>query len=324
MFTATTVSVTDGTRSLLGSRQSTTAPVPGPVILAIGIVVGRNVAPLTPQSGGRERPRTLALGACERTVAFSCPDAETSELLRLGFSRLIIPSRANGVSCRIERETHGGFRVFDADRIACLQDADELLHHIDKLVTVALQRSRPDLYFLHAAAVALRSRVAVLVAPSGTGKSTLTLALVESGFAYLSDELTAIDPTRLLAHPYPHALCLKSPVSWESPLAHAGTVVGRRLHVRAELLHGSANTEPLPLAAFFFLSRLDRDAPVCGRVGTAAAAARLFANTLNGLAHKAAGLNMAVSLAQRVPCFSLNSSDPRAACAAIEAVMHAP
>jgi hypothetical protein len=205
-----------------------------------------------------------------------------------------------------------------------LADADDLLFHLDKFLTVTLQENRPDLYFLHAAAVALEDRTAVLAAPSGTGKSTLTLALLESGFAYLSDELTPIDVTRLLAHPYAHALCLKAPVRRESPLAHAGIAVGKRVHIPAGLLRAPSTRGPSRLAAVFFLTRSGPSAPICRRIDAAESAAHLLANSLNGLAHEAAGLKVAVSLAQRVPCFQLNSFDLGAAGASIYAVLRGP
>ena len=51
-------------------------------------------------------------------------------------------------------------------------------------------------------------RVAVLAAPPTTGKSTLTLALLERGLAYLSDELAPVDlPTRCV-YPYARAVSL--------------------------------------------------------------------------------------------------------------------
>ena len=63
-------------------------------------------------------------------------------------------------------------------------DLDGLLFHIDKDITLTVQLTRSDLFFLHAAVVALDGRAVVVAAPSGTGKSTLVLALLERGLEY--------------------------------------------------------------------------------------------------------------------------------------------
>ena len=108
---------------------------------------------------------------------------------------------------------------------------DSLLFHLDKNITLTLQEQRPDLYFLHAAAVALDDRVAALAAPSGTGKSTMAFALLANQFVYFSDELTPIEPETLLVHPYPRALCLKAPLLEGHRLPQGTLDTGSRFHV---------------------------------------------------------------------------------------------
>jgi hypothetical protein len=56
---------------------------------------------------------------------------------------------------------------------------------------------------LHAGAVELDGRAAVIAGESGFGKSTLTAALVQTGLAYLSDELVALEPDGARVVPYP-------------------------------------------------------------------------------------------------------------------------
>jgi len=63
---------------------------------------------------------------------------------------------------------------------------------------------------IHAAAVEKNGRVAILPAPPGSGKSTLTAALVLSGWRLLSDELTLIDRQTGLIAPLPRPVSLKN------------------------------------------------------------------------------------------------------------------
>jgi len=170
-------------------------------------------------------------------------------------------------------------------------------------MTLTLQYQRRDLFFVHAAAVAWNGRVAVLSAFSGTGKSTLTLASLDYGLEYLSDELAPIDLQRLIVQPHPHALCLKS----RPPLPHrlpAGTAEhGGRFHVSVEALPNVTRREALPLAALIFLQRDGERFEGLRSMTAASAVARLMAHALNPLAHPGYGLDAAVALSHAAPCF---------------------
>lgn len=67
---------------------------------------------------------------------------------------------------------------------------------------------RSDRLVLHAGAVARDGAVVVIAGASGRGKSTLTAALVQRGFAYLTDEVVALDPATWTVLPYPKPLDL--------------------------------------------------------------------------------------------------------------------
>ncbi len=63
---------------------------------------------------------------------------------------------------------------------------------------------------IHAGVVEKNGRAAILPAPPGSGKSTLTAALMLSGWRLLSDELTLIDRRTGLVHPLPRPVSLKN------------------------------------------------------------------------------------------------------------------
>ena len=64
---------------------------------------------------------------------------------------------------------------------------------------------------IHAAVVEKNGLAAILPAPPGSGKSTLTAGLVLSGWRLLSDELTLIDRKTGLLHALPRPVSLKNP-----------------------------------------------------------------------------------------------------------------
>lgn len=63
---------------------------------------------------------------------------------------------------------------------------------------------------IHAGVVEKNGVAAILPAPPGSGKSTLTAGLVLSGWRLLSDELTLIDRKTGLIHPLPRPVSLKN------------------------------------------------------------------------------------------------------------------
>lgn len=94
---------------------------------------------------------------------------------------------------------------------------------------------------LHAAVVEKNGLAAILPAPPGSGKSTLTAGLVLSGWRLLSDELTLIDRKSGLIQPLPRPVSLKnqsidvirqfSPDTYINRTSH-DTVKGAVAHMR--------------------------------------------------------------------------------------------
>ncbi len=201
-----------------------------------------------------------------------------------------------------------------------------LLFHLEKDVTVALQERRPDLLFLHAAALEHGGKAYLLAGDSGNGKSTTAWGLLHHGFRYLSDELSPIDLDSLCVLPYPHALCLKPP----TPLAYrlpAADVLdfGRTVHVPVHALPAETPPGPCELGAVLFVRyRGDLRAPVLRAIGPAEAGARMYVTALNALAHRNRGLDAVVHIAERVPCYCLDSADLAITCDMVSQMIVAP
>ena len=85
------------------------------------------------------------------------------------------------------------------------------------MFTKALEASA-DTIAIHAAALARGETGLLLCGPSGTGKSSLTLALLDQGWTYLSDDFApiSVESDRIL--PVPKPLHVKNPVLWEGLL----------------------------------------------------------------------------------------------------------
>ena len=81
-----------------------------------------------------------------------------------------------------------------------------LLWHIDRLITEEATHH----LLLHAGAVVVDDGIVVLAGVMDSGKSTLTAALVQTGFAFVTDEIVAIDLDDRLVTPFARPITLEA------------------------------------------------------------------------------------------------------------------
>lgn len=199
---------------------------------------------------------------------------------------------------------------------------DELLFVLDKDVTLELQRIRADLFFVHAGVVARDGSAWAISAPSGTGKSTTVWALARGGLQYLSDELAPIEvsESEVRVHPYARALNLKQEPTAPYRLPASAIRSAHSIYVPTESLPSGTPTVPLPLRGIFFLRRdRARQIPQVAALTPAQAAVHLYANALNPLAHADMGLDVAIRIAERVPCLEIELGS---LAASVDAIQH--
>jgi len=264
----------------------------------------------------------LNLRIFDRQVRLHCNDELCRRLALANYAAFLQPGDAVDVDYSVTRFPSGGFCISrDGESVAEISsdEAPEymLVYLLEKLIAIDLQRLRTDLYFVHSSALSRNGRVIMIAAVSGTGKSTATWALLQHGFDYLSDELAPVDPLTLLVHPYPHALCLKTRPPGPYPLPEALLRTEKTLHIPVDSLPAAVVSQPAPLRALIFLQR-DSARPVTvpsyTRVSPAEAGARLYANTLNALAHPGSGLDAAIRIAGAVPAFNVQAGGLQATC----------
>lgn len=199
-------------------------------------------------------------------------------------------------------------------------DIGEFIFLFEKDMTIEVQKLRPDLLFIHSAALAYQGRGLLLVAPSGTGKSTTSWVMLNCGFNYLSDELAPLDLNAMRIVPYPHALCLKAepPVY---PLPQSSLMTTRTIHVPINIEKKHADLASVSLDYVFYLE-FDENIiePVITQITTAQASAKLYANSLNILAHEQGekGIQAAISVARRVNNYILKSNDLNKTCKQVQ------
>jgi hypothetical protein len=280
-----------------------------------------SIHPLRP-GAARRQGRALSLGVLGVGVRIRHGAAWPRTLLAAHYDCMRMPVATPDLTYTIAGG-NGTFRLaVDGSPAMTATDPGQLLLKLDQDLIIQLQKCRPDLYFVHAGVLELAGRALMLVAPSGGGKSTTVWGLVHHGFRYLSDELAPIDVRRMMVHPYPRAVTLKSPPPRAYPLPGRARSTSRGFHVPTDAIAGGVAARAVPLAAIVFLRYTAGAAqPAIERIGAAQAGARLYANALNALAHPGDGLDAALHIAARTACFHVTTAALAATCALVKATL---
>jgi len=152
---------------------------------------------------------SLFIQILDRTIEIRSGSTRGRALLLESYGHLQTSRKSPDLAYSIEDKSDSTLLIRrQAVEISVARPA-HLLPLFDDDLVVQLQYLRPDLYFVHAAVVALEERAFLLPAPPGHGKSTLAWALLQHGLRYSSDELGPIDPKTLSVAPYSRAICLK-------------------------------------------------------------------------------------------------------------------
>jgi hypothetical protein len=151
-------------------------------------------------------PRSRHLSVLDAGVTLSAPRA-TLDPIAFAYRRFEVarpPARRRRVAL------HDGAIVVDDSIAPIVPGFDPTLQLYQRFLKVLMDELGSH-FLLHAAALADdRGRATLLAAPSGHGKSSLTLELLDRGLRFLSDDYAPLDPATGEIHPYPRALGLLS------------------------------------------------------------------------------------------------------------------
>jgi HprK-related kinase A len=179
---------------------------------------------------------------------------------------------------------------------------------------------------LHAGAVERDGRALILPAMPGSGKSTLTAALIARGWRLLSDEFGLLDHQSGRLHPLPRAIPLKNRsidvIRRFWPDADIGPVFTRTrkgdvAHLRPPAASLIRQAEPADPAWILFPQYVSGSPVQIGRQPQSQVFTRLSQNAFNYNLLGAVGFRSLSALVRDCPCWSIRYGDLDAVIAAI-------
>ncbi|HET6183400.1 MAG TPA: PqqD family peptide modification chaperone [Acetobacteraceae bacterium] len=161
------------------------------------------------------------------------------------------------------------------------------LSRLAPIVKIALWQAavhaHEHLFNIHAGVVGTESACILLPAAAGSGKTSLTVALVQHGFRYFSDEVALIEPAGFRVPPVPLAMAIKS-TGWDVIARYRPEIAELPIHMRTDgkVLRylppppGATRQPPAPVSHVIF-PRFEPEAPTrLEPVSRAEALGRLF------------------------------------------------
>jgi len=193
--------------------------------------------------------QTITLKVLDTLITVHCVDLLSFNIISKGFGALLTESDdPSALTYRIGKADKSDFELTLEGSTTDYYKTDyEILYFFEKSITVELQKIRNDLFVIHSAALEYQGRACLLVAASGSGKSTTSWALLHNGFNYLSDELASIDVDTMTVYPYPHALCLKKEPPEPFSLPKETLYTERTLHIPVSSIPSDVIEQGVPL-----------------------------------------------------------------------------
>lgn len=203
------------------------------------------------------------------------------------------------------------------EKVVPRQHAQLWQQQIKYEVLMHFMRARPDLLWLHAAAAARGSRAVVLSGAWGSGKSTLTAHLLQSGWTYLSDDIAPLNMDTGEVLPFPQTPMRRRVPTHEIPREQVPMLEKEEIPLAQQTI----SRVPCCIDALF-LPHFDADTKAeLAHIKGAQAVLLLVAQCLNFQDHQEKALAYLGQLCQKKSVFSLPYRDSTQAASLIEKIL---
>ena len=215
------------------------------------------------------------------------------------------------------RPFHCAYRGYT--QIARTTDYWQLFRYLEWQLDLLLAEQTQDYYLVHSAAVARDGAGFLLPGPSGSGKSSLTMALIGRGYRYMSDELAAVDLTTNELHSVPKPLGIKD-ISifpelsrrqdfWFGPGPEEKVREEPVWYVHPEDVLPNCIGSPVPIRYIIFPKYHPDTAPRLETLGAGQVMELLLQNSVNFRRFGSIGFDLLAEMVEEAECFSLSFND---------------
>lgn len=231
-------------------------------------------------------------------------------LFERSFRSMLVPGLTSSAG-RLEvlKNSHGytirGLETVDVPN----ESIDLLKDYIKREVLLMFIKARPDLLWIHAAAVERDGSALLIAGPSGQGKSTLATRLCEYGWRILSDDAAPVRMEIDEVLPYPQSAFRRKYPGRELAQTELGHLEKEEVLMPDDVLHLEA---ALIRGIVFPLFRNGAPPEISVRP-SGEAALDLIRNCTNFADHKETAVARVARLARAVPMYHLTYGDGHAA-----------
>ena len=229
--------------------------------------------------------------------------------------------------------------IFKPDIFIKIYNGEQYVGHTSELwravrvlewqLDIFLSEAVNNCYLVHAGVVANQGQAIMLPGESGSGKSSLTLALLKRGYSYFSDELAVVNPLTAQVTAFPKPFSLKAPRLfptlarqknlWFGPASFEpepySNLPEEKRNRRVWYIHpedvraGSVAQASLPIRYIIFPKYQAQDQPQLEPLPANLALRKLIKNSVN-LANLSEGsLGLLAKLVKEAQCFTLTVND---------------
>lgn len=269
------------------------------------------------------RSTSLAFGEQVRRLLRSFPrgdDNGLSPTLTLSF---VVAPPSRGRTIKPFHFAYSGY-----SQIGRTADDWQLFRFLEWQLDILLAEKVESMYLLHAGGVSRNGAGIIMPGPSGSGKSSLTLALLLRGYRYLSDELAVIDPSSNQLQPFPKPISIKDTSVFPELARHKdlwlGPETGERSrevpvwYVHPEDVTAGSVGGPVPIRYIIFPSYDPTVPSQLHRLSAGQAMQQLIENSVNLHRFGRDGLHVLGNLVEEAQCFSLTTNGLEEATALVE------
>lgn len=182
-------------------------------------------------------------------------------------SQIQLFKKENTLQIKINCEGTGSFFFTDKHLSICWQGGTDASHYLQTIGMATWLETR-NIPCIHANALAINENECILlVAPSRTGKSTLSLKLVECGYTLMTDDMVALYPSRLnkpsVFPSWPNLRLWPDSLDYikQQNVTSLNDRVTKKVHSRFEKrtvqYEQNAQQSPKSVKAIYYLHRLD-------------------------------------------------------------------